>query len=91
MGKGKKRMKTRRIVKQFRHRSPYELWMVIVVVLAVLLRFLLIYYHHPMTNSDEGNMGLEALHIAFYGDHPIFFYGLPYMGPVEAYLAAPLF
>ena len=79
------------ILKRLRYRSSYELWMFGVVALSVFLRFIQIYFHHPITNSDEGNMGLEALHIAFNGDHPIFFYGLPYMGPVEAYLAAPLF
>lgn len=79
------------ILKRLRYRSPYELWMFVVVALSVFLRFIQIYFHHPITNSDEGNMGLEALHIAFNGDYPIFFYGLPYMGPVEAYLAAPLF
>ena len=36
-------------------------------------------------------MGLVALHIAYQGDHPTFFYGLPYMGPLEGYVAAPLF
>lgn len=36
-------------------------------------------------------MGVLALHVAFQGDHPIFFYGGPYLGPLEGYLAAPLF
>ena len=36
-------------------------------------------------------MGLLALHVAFQGDHPTFFYGLPYMAPLEGYIAAPLF
>ena len=36
-------------------------------------------------------MGLLALHVAFQGDHPTFFYGLPYMAPLEGYMAAPLF
>ncbi|GLV54772.1 hypothetical protein KDH_16190 [Dictyobacter sp. S3.2.2.5] len=36
-------------------------------------------------------MGLVARHIAYNGEWPIFFFGQPYMGPVEAYLAAPLF
>lgn len=79
------------MLKRLRYRSPYELWMFVVVALSVFLRFILIYFHHPVTNSDEGNMGLVALHIAFNGDHPAFFYGLPYLGPIEGYLAAPLF
>lgn len=36
-------------------------------------------------------MGLLALHVAYSGDHPIFFYGAPYLGPLEGYAAAPLF
>lgn len=36
-------------------------------------------------------MGLMALHIAYAGAHPIFFYGQAYMGALEAYLAAALF
>src|SRR5215471_12392210 len=65
--------------------------MLAIVAAATLVRFLLIYFNWPTTNSDEGNMGLLALHVAFQGDHPTFFYGLPYMGPLEGYIAAPLF
>jgi hypothetical protein len=65
--------------------------MILVVVLATLFRLLLIAFNWPVTNSDEGNMGIVGRHIAFEGAWPIFFYGLPYMGPVEGYLAAPLF
>jgi hypothetical protein len=65
--------------------------MLALVVAATLARFVLISYNWPVTNSDEGNMGLLAMHVAFRGEHPIFFYGLPYMGPLEGYIAAPLF
>ncbi len=36
-------------------------------------------------------MDLMALHIAFRGEHPIFYYGQDYMGAFEAYLGAALF
>ncbi len=36
-------------------------------------------------------MGILARHVAFNGDAPIFFYGLPYLGPLEGYVAVPLF
>ncbi|GAC1640271.1 MAG: hypothetical protein NVS4B12_01410 [Ktedonobacteraceae bacterium] len=36
-------------------------------------------------------MGILARHVAFNGEWPIFFYGLPYLGPLEGYIAAPLF
>src|SRR5438132_13331399 len=61
------------------------------VAVATLLRLVLISFNWPITNSDEGNMGLVALHVAYQGDHPIFFYGSNYLGPLEGYAAAPLF
>src|SRR5258708_3819736 len=61
------------------------------VVAAAVIRFILIYNNWPTTNSDEGNMGLLAMHVAFNGEHPIFFYGLPYLGPFQGYVAALLF
>src|SRR5258708_19539578 len=42
-------------------------------------------------DSDEGTMGLMALHIAYRGEYPIFFYGQPFMGSLEAYLGAIFF
>ncbi len=62
-----------------------------IVAAATLARLILIYFNWPTTNSDEGNMGLLALHVAYQGDHPTFFYGAPYLGPLEGYIAAPLF
>jgi hypothetical protein len=44
----------------------------------------------PPTNSDEGTMGLAALHIGQGNGLPVYFYGQNYMGTLEAYLAAPL-
>ena len=61
------------------------------VLVATLARLVLISQNWPVTNSDEANMGLLARHIAYNGEWPIFFYGLPYMGPIEGYIAAPLF
>ncbi|WP_433126099.1 hypothetical protein ACQPWW_25775 [Micromonospora sp. CA-240977] len=45
----------------------------------------------PPTNSDEAAMGLAALHISRGEGFPVWFYGQQYMGPLEAYLAAPVF
>ena len=83
-------MKIPRFLKRI-HISNNERWMLAIVAAATIARFLLIYFNWPTTNSDEGNMGLLALHVAFQGDHPTFFYGLPYMAPLEGYIAAPLF
>lgn len=61
------------------------------IVLAVALRLLLVGLGWPPTNSDEATMGLMARHIAYNGEHPIFFYGQDYMGALEAYLGALFF
>lgn len=62
------------------------------IILAVtLLRLVLIGLGWPLTNSDEGTMGIMALHIAYQGEHPTFFYGQHYMGSWEAFLGAGLF
>jgi 4-amino-4-deoxy-L-arabinose transferase-like glycosyltransferase len=62
-----------------------------IIVVAVLLRIVLISQSYPVTNSDESTMGLMALHIAYRGEHPAFFYGQNYMGSLEAYLGAAFF
>src|SRR2546421_4691488 len=71
--------------------GTYELSLLALIILATLLRLALLAYDWPVTNSDEGNMGILARHVAYNGEWPIFFYGHPYMGPIEGYLAAPLF
>ena len=62
-----------------------------IITLAILLRILLIYMGWPGVNSDEGTMGLMALHIAYHGEFPVFFYGQGYTGSLEAYLGAVFF
>ena len=61
------------------------------ILLAVALRILLVSLGWPPTNSDEATMGLMARHIAYNGEHPVFFYGQNYMGAIEAYLGAMFF
>ena len=61
------------------------------ILAATLLRLVLIALGWPLTNSDEGTIGIMALHIAYQGEHPTFFYGQHYMGSWEAFLAAGLF
>ncbi len=71
--------------------GPYGLIAIAIIVIDAIMRLVLIAQGWPETNSDEGTMGLEAMHIAFRGEHPIFLYGQNYMGMVEAYLGAFLF
>lgn len=71
--------------------GPYGLTAGAIIVGAVVFRLLLVLLNYPEVNSDEGTMGIEAMHIAFQGQHPVFLYGQNYMGVLEAYLAAPFF
>ncbi|MBO0781261.1 MAG: hypothetical protein J2P37_20775, partial [Ktedonobacteraceae bacterium] len=63
----------------------------LLIMLAVALRVLLIARGWPLLDSDEGTMGIMAIHIDRLGEHPFFFYGQAYMGATEAYLAAFFF
>jgi hypothetical protein len=63
----------------------------LIIVSGTLLRILLIASGWPHSNADEGTMGIMAMHIAFKGERPIFFYGQYYMGTLEAYAGAALF
>ena len=57
---------------------------------ALGLRLFLAASSWPLLNSDEGTMGIMALHMQ-QGERPIFFYGQAYMGTLQAYAAAVLF
>ncbi len=71
--------------------GSFEIIAFVIIVLAIVLRVVLVILNMPETNSDEGTMGLEAMHIAFRGEHPVFLYGQDYMGVLEAYIAAVFF
>lgn len=58
------------------------------VVLAALVRAQFLY--HPLLDADMTVTGLMARHI-LEGHFPIFFYGQPYCGSIEAFIAAPIF
>ncbi|HTI14789.1 MAG TPA: glycosyltransferase family 39 protein [Dictyobacter sp.] len=58
---------------------------------AIILRLIFMLNNWPATDSEEGTMGLEALHILQKGEHPIYFYGQYYMGVAEAYIGAVMF
>src|SRR5439155_17005249 len=62
-----------------------------IILFAILLRLILLRAGWPPTDSDESTIGLMALHIAYHGETPTFFYGQGYMGVLEAYLPARLF
>jgi len=58
----------------------YELLALALITLAIVLRLILIANSWPQTSSEEGTTGLEAMHIAYRGEFPIFMYGLNYLG-----------
>jgi hypothetical protein len=61
------------------------------LTLAALLRVTLTIQGWTKSSSDEAVMNLMALHIAYHGELPIFFYGQHYLGGLEAYIGAVLF
>lgn len=69
----------------------YELAAAVVIALGIAARFAIVVLGWPENDSDEGTIGLMAIHIAYRGAHPIFFYGQYYMGALEAYLGAASF
>ncbi len=67
---------------------PALIGLFVIVLAAVVLHVGLALAHWPQTDSDEGTIDLMALHILTRGEHPIFYYGQAYMGPLQAYLGA---
>src|SRR5215472_2822985 len=71
--------------------GSYGIFALLIIAIATLLRIVLIALGWPHSNSDEGTMGIMAMHILYQGEHPIFFYGQNYMGTLEAYLGSAFF
>jgi hypothetical protein len=67
------------------------LYPTLIIAAAIAIRVTLSIQGWTSTNSDESIMNLMALHIAYHGEHPTFFYGQNYMGAFEAYIGAVLF
>ncbi len=66
------------------HPTP---WVVLAIALAVGARLALVIRTGGMIDGDEALVGIQAEHI-LHGEHPVYFYGQPYMGSLESYLAA---
>ncbi len=47
----------------------------VIIALSTGLRLFFLIHHWPETNSDEGTVGLMALHIAHGTDFPVYMYG----------------
>ncbi len=70
--------------------NPTTVGLLVILLLASSLRLVLMKLNWPIANADESIMDLMARHIAYQGEHPIFFWGQNYMGTIQAYLGAPL-
>ena len=71
--------------------GTYGILAFLIIALAALLRIFLIAWGWPHSNADVDTMGIMAMHIAYKGEHPIFFYGQNYMGTLQAYLGVAFF
>src|SRR5258708_19880551 len=71
--------------------GTYGIFAFLIIALATLLRIFLIAWGWPHSNSDVDTMGIMAMHIAYKGEHPIFFYGQNYMRTLHAYLLLAFF
>ncbi|MGZ3638771.1 MAG: hypothetical protein ACXVCX_13145, partial [Ktedonobacterales bacterium] len=60
------------------------------IALTLLVRVALVIRTHAMIDGDEALLGIQAERI-LHGQYPTYFYLQPYMGSLEAYLAAALF
>ena len=61
----------------------------IVTLLALGLRLYMLLGPMNPIEADQSIVGIMAMHI-LEGERPIFFYGLSYQGPLDAYITAPL-
>jgi F5/8 type C domain len=63
-------------------------WLLAFVAVGALVRMALL--RAPSIWFDEANTGLMGLAV-LRGDFPVYFFGQPFMGALDAYLAAPLY
>lgn len=72
-------------------RRAFAYGLVLALVAGATVRLAVIASPLGEIDGDEAVVGLMARHIAFLGDRPVFYYGQPYLGSLEAFSAAPLF
>jgi hypothetical protein len=59
-------------------------------LITVIARVWLTIHTHGVIAGDEAEIGMQAEHI-LHGEHPIYYYGQPYMGSLQAYFLAFIF
>ena len=70
---------------------PFEFGLIGLLIVGLGLRLAVIASPLGEIDGDEAVVGLMARHIAFVGERPVFYWGQPYLGSLEAFTAAPLF
>ncbi len=79
---------TQRLLKRWLALLASPLW--VCLLLTLIVRVWLAVHTHGVIDGDEALVGIQAEHI-LRGELPIYFYGQPYLGSLEAYLIALLF
>src|SRR5919204_6281688 len=69
----------------------FHLGLLALLLVGLALRLAIVASPLGEIDGDEAVVGLMARHIAFLGERPVFFWGQPYLGSLEAFSAAPLF
>jgi hypothetical protein len=72
-------------------RRAFAIGLAVALVFGLVLRLAVIASPLGEIDGDEAVVGLMARHIALLGDRPVFYYGQPYIGSIEAFSVAPLF
>jgi hypothetical protein len=72
-------------------RRVFEIGMIAALVVGLAVRLAVIASPLGEIDGDEAVVGLMARHIAFLGERPVFYWGQPYIGSLEAFSAASLF
>ena len=62
-----------------------------VLLVGLAVRLAILFSPLGELDGDEAVVGLMARHIAFEGERPVFYWGQPYLGSLEAFSVAPLF
>src|SRR5438105_2160408 len=69
----------------------FGIGLIVALLVGLALRLAVIASPLGEIDGDEAVVGLMARHIAFLGDRPVFYYGQPYLGSLEAFSTAPFF
>jgi hypothetical protein len=71
--------------------SRHTAFLLLILIIGLVIRVDFLVAGGGVLDGDEAIIGLMAKHIKEGSSFPIFFYGQPYMGSIESYLAALIF